>query len=517
MKESDLGCDRATVEPGAVCRDWEAVFNAAGLLALIIDPAHNIVLANRAAAEAVGMTREELVGRKCHRVFHHAESPPPGCPAAALGDGGSVGPVEMELEALNRPFWVFCSSASDQGRPPARIIHLAQEATGVKRPETGLREELTKYKALTDHLPDLFWTADLNLRTTFVSPAVKNVLGFTPAEWTTRRPEEIMTPRSLVRMRGLLSRELAEPGRSGDETSPSLTVETEHIRNDGSTVQLENRITVVRDQTGQALYLAAAARDATEARAAERLRALEAARVEQARKMEALGVLSGGVAHGFNNILAIIMGYAELTALDLPEDDLNRTSVRQIVKSAARGKDLIDRILTFSRQGELSLSDLNLNQCVKRAMEKLTVPDSIRMELNLAPDLLPIRGDRDQLEQVVVNLGINAVEAMPDGGVLTVATANQTVSGQVCELCGLEFSGRYAVLRVTDSGVGIAEQDLRRVFDPFFTTKSLGQGTGLGLSVTYGVVAGHDGHIWCRSRPGRETVFEVYLPVGSQP
>lgn len=517
MRESDLCRDRATVESETICRDWEAVFSAAELLVLIIDSAHNIVLANRAAAEAVGMSREELVGRKCHRVFHQAEGPPPGCPAAAFGNGVPLGPVEMELEALNRSFWISCAPVTDKGRPTDRIIHLAQEATGFKRPETGLREELTKYKALTDHLPDLLWTADLNLRTIFVSPAVEKILGFTPEEWSARRPEEIMTPSSLARLQGLLSGELAEPARPGDEIRPPRTVETAHIRNDGSTVQLENTITVVRDHSGRALYLAAAARDATERRAADRRRVLEAARAEQARKMEALGVLSGGVAHGFNNILAIIMGYAELTALDLPADDQNRASVGHIVKSAVRGKELIDRILTFSRQSELSLIDLNLNHCVKRAGETVTVPASIRTEMDLAPDLLPIRGDRAQLEQVIVNLVTNAVEAMPDGGVLTIATVNQAVSGQVCGLCGLEFSGRCAVLRVTDTGVGVAEQDLRRVFDPFFTTKSLGQGTGLGLSVAYGVVAGHGGHICCHSRPGRETVFEVYLPVGTQP
>ena len=510
MEESARSRDWLAVEAAAVRRNWETVFNAPGLLAMIVDQTQRIVLVSQAAAEAMGGTKESLIGRKCCRIFHHAADPPPTCPLAVAGASGSAGPVKVKLEALRRSFWVSSAPVLGNSGSISSFLYLGQGPAESSRIGAVPGGNPDKGQAGTDRPEEFFWAADLNLKTTYVSPAVEKILGYTPKERLSQQPEETMTPRSLTDLKKLVAE---EAGRTGNGSGRPFVVATEHLSKDGATVWLENRITVVRSLAGAAVSLSGTARDVTALKKADQSRT----RMEHDRKMDALGLLSGGVAHGFNNLLAIIMGFAELAMVELPEADPARSNMDQIVRATVRGKELLDRMLTFTGRVEIKPVDLNLNQCLLGAKEVLAVPDRIKVELDLASDLDPIRGDQAQLEQVIVSLATNAVEAMPDGGVLTMSTANQTISRRACGLCGQELAGRYVVLGVSDTGIGLSESDLVRVFDPFFTTKSLGQGTGLGLSVTRGLVAGHGGHIFCRAGSGGGTVFEVYLPALDRP
>jgi two-component system cell cycle sensor histidine kinase/response regulator CckA len=231
--------------------------------------------------------------------------------------------------------------------------------------------------------------------------------------------------------------------------------------------------------------------------------------------MEAIGTLAGGIAHDFNNILAAITGFTELALEDHSQGLVRENRLRRILDSAERAKELVAQILTFSRRSEVVLTDLDLNREVTLAVKLLerTIPKMIGIDLQLAENLWPIRGNQGQLEQVLVNLGTNAKDAMPNGGRLVIKTENIVLDEQYCRQHAEVIPGSYVLMTVSDTGLGMDTETARQIFDPFFTTKEVGKGTGLGLSMVYGVVKSHGGYISCYSEPGVGTTFRIYLPV----
>ena len=231
--------------------------------------------------------------------------------------------------------------------------------------------------------------------------------------------------------------------------------------------------------------------------------------------MEAIGTLAGGIAHDFNNILAAITGFTELALEDYRQGRVREDRLRRILGSAERAKELVAQILTFSHRSEVALTTLDLNSEVTQAVTLLerTIPKMIGIELDLADNLKPIRGNQGQVEQILMNLGTNAKDAMPDGGRLIIQTENIFLDEKYSRQHPEVFPGEYVLLTVSDTGSGMDADTARQVFDPFFTTKEMGKGTGLGLSIVYGVVKSHNGYISCYSEPGVGTTFRIYLPV----
>jgi CheY-like chemotaxis protein len=231
--------------------------------------------------------------------------------------------------------------------------------------------------------------------------------------------------------------------------------------------------------------------------------------------MEAIGTLAGGIAHDFNNILAAILGYAEI-ALQLGQEGLpNHQELAQVIQATERARNLVKQILTFSRKAEADLRPLDLNQAVRQALNLLgpTLPKMVRIEAHLEPNLELVRADATQMEQVLLNLAGNAADAMPEGGRLLIETQNLFLGEDDCDQ-HLELKpGRYVMLTVSDTGMGISPQVIEHIYDPFFTTKGVGRGTGLGLSTVFGIVKGHGGELTCYSEPGQGATFKVYLPV----
>lgn len=234
-----------------------------------------------------------------------------------------------------------------------------------------------------------------------------------------------------------------------------------------------------------------------------------------AQRMESIGILAGGVAHDFNNILQAISGYAQLLLMDKDADHPETPMISEIEKAARRASELTQQLLTFSRRVESSLkpADLNANvRHVKKLLER-TIPKMIRIELSLDEDLSTVKADTGQIEQVLMNIGINARQAMPEGGRLEFRTRNVRLGPEDTELMGELSPGAYVKLSITDTGQGIEPESLEYIFDPFFTTREVGQGTGLGLSMAYGIIKNHEGLITCRSQTGQGTAFDIYLPA----
>jgi two-component system cell cycle sensor histidine kinase/response regulator CckA len=234
-----------------------------------------------------------------------------------------------------------------------------------------------------------------------------------------------------------------------------------------------------------------------------------------AQKMGAVGTLAGGWAHDFNNLLQGIQGYTELLLLDKPAGDNDYTELQEISKAAGRGAELTRQLLTFSRKVESRLRPVNLNREVLNVTQLLrrTIPKMIRIELRLAPELRQVNADANQIEQVLMNLAVNANDAMPGGGRFAIETANVTLDEKYCMMHEGARPGEHVLLSVTDTGCGMDKETLEHIFEPFYTTKGVGKGTGLGLAMVYGIVKNHWGYITCSSKLGTGTPFKIYLPA----
>jgi len=231
--------------------------------------------------------------------------------------------------------------------------------------------------------------------------------------------------------------------------------------------------------------------------------------------MEAIGTLAGGIAHDFNNLLQITLGYSELLLSQKADDEAEYGDLHKIHQAALSGADLVQRLLTFSRKVEPKPVPMSLNKQI-RQVEKLlrrTILKMIDIRLELGDDDQRINADPALVEQALMNLAVNARDAMPDGGVLTVRTRNISLDEDYCRLHPEWKRGDYVLLSVSDTGQGMDEATLEHIFEPFYTTKELGRGTGLGLAMVYGIVKQHGGYISCESTLGQGTTFKIYLPV----
>jgi len=241
-------------------------------------------------------------------------------------------------------------------------------------------------------------------------------------------------------------------------------------------------------------------------------------KLQEAQKMEAVGTLAGGIAHDFNNLLQVILGYADLLRLRMGKDEPGSRELQVIVSASKRGAELTQQLLTFSRKVESKLrpTDLNLGVENTRKILARTLPKMIEIDVLLSGNLSFVNADPLQMEQVLMNLAVNAKDAMPDGGKLTIKTENVILDEEYCRTHPETRPGEYVLLEVSDTGHGMAEETLKHIFDPFFTTKGLAEGTGLGLAMVYGIVKSHDGYIDCTSDFGTGTTFKIYLPALEQ-
>ena len=295
---------------------------------------------------------------------------------------------------------------------------------------------------------------------------------------------------------------------------------TAYFTKDDRKIYIEYRNRLITPGEGEP-YITGIGRNVTERILAEREIKKLNKQMLQAQKMEAVGTLAGGIAHDFNNLLQGILGYTQILLLSRDESDPDTTRLEEIEKATQRARELTQQLLAFSRKVETKPRPVDLNQEVEQVRKLLerTIPKMITMELHLEERLDVIHADPAQLEQVMMNLGVNARDAMPDGGRLVFETENLTLDEEYCETHLGARPGRYVLLSISDTGHGMNRETLEHIFEPFFTTKEVGKGTGLGLAMVYGIIKSHGGYIMCYSEPGEGTTFKIYLPVreGDQP
>ena len=284
--------------------------------------------------------------------------------------------------------------------------------------------------------------------------------------------------------------------------------ETVRRKKDGREIDISLTISPIKNAEGGIIGASTIARDITEQKSLQR-------QLLQAQKMEAVGTLAGGIAHDFNNLLTVVLGFSELLLIGKDERDPSYADLQKIHQAARSGADLVQRILAFGRKTEITPRPLNLNHEIEQVKKLLdrTIPKMIEIELLLSDELAMVNADPVQIEQVLMNLAVNAKDAMPDGGKLTIETKNVALDEEYCRMHLGSKPGDYVLLSVSDTGHGMDKETLKHIFEPFYTTKGVGRGTGLGLAMVYGIVKQHGGYTTCYSELGVGTIFKIYLPA----
>ena len=431
----------------------------------------------------------------------------------ARGDAETIGAPSLDwvgvpLKRGNQTFGVLVVQTYESnvryGEKEKEILtFVSQHVAGAiehKRSQERLRDSESRYRSLVQSaVYGIYRSSALEDRFLDVNPAMVSMLGYSSAEevLALKISRDIYwDPDERIRL-------LGEHG----ERDRIDSVQVRWKKKDGNplTVRLSGR--TVRDQRGRIVAFEMIAEDITE-RAALELQLL------QSQKMEAVGRLAGGVAHDFNNLLTVIKGYGELMLEELKSNDPMRAEVEEIQKAADRAASLTRQLLAFSRRQVLAPKVIDLNSVVAN-MDKLLrrlLGEDVEFHTVLDPDLGRVKADPGQVEQVIMNLAVNARDAMPSGGKLTIETMNLDLDSFYAREHVTVAAGPYAMIAVSDTGIGMDAETQSHIFEPFFTTKEQGKGTGLGLSTVYGIVKQSGGYIWVYSEPGRGTTFKVYLP-----
>jgi PAS domain S-box-containing protein len=370
------------------------------------------------------------------------------------------------------------------------------------------RSEL-KYRSIFDNAVEGIFQSDFEGRFANVNNSFAAILGYASpeevkAEITDAREQLYVFPEDRENFLKLLAAHGLVTG-----------YECQVKRKDGSTGWISLSAKPTRDESGNVRIIDGYCVDITARKDAEEEKLRLEEQLRQSQKMEAIGNLAGGIAHDFNNLLHAISGYVQLLLLRKERDDPDHRYLTEMDKASQRASDLIRRLLTFSRKMKVKPIKLDLNHAIDTACRMLerTIPKMVHIDLQLADDLHQLKADPVQIEQVLINLVTNAVDAMDNRGQMIIRTENFHAAGDLHKRYLEILSGDYVRLSVSDSGQGMDEETLQHIFEPFFTTKAVGKGTGLGLATVYGIVKGHQGHISCYSEVNKGTTFDIYFPV----
>ena len=380
------------------------------------------------------------------------------------------------------------------------VLSIARDISRRKQAQEKLRKSEEKYFNLIQQANDAIYLLYKD-RFEVINNRFEEIFGITREE--ANSPEfdfmELVAPESqpLVKKHMLKT-------KSGEESNPRY--EFTAINKQGKKIEVEATISHIAYKEGVAIQ--GILRDITERKKMQK-------QLQQAQKLKSIGTLAGGVAHDFNNILTVIIGLAQLVIKRMDRDDPNINHLKNINESAERAAKLTDQLLLFSRKKDTEFSLVNLNAIISRLNKMLyrLIGEDISMHPDFADDLWRIRADENQIEQVITNLVVNARDAMPEGGQLTICTQNITIGEEKSKITPNINPGEYVLLSVEDTGKGIEKDIKDKIFDPFFTTKNRSQGTGMGLSVVHGIIKKHNGVINVYSEPGQGTIFRIYFPA----
>jgi PAS domain S-box-containing protein len=484
----------------------EAITTSLGEGLYALDRTGSVMFMNPAAELALGWKEAELVGQNMHAAIHFQKAdgtlnPATECPLLGVLKSGHT--VKIESDTFTRkdggvfPVSYTASPIITEGEVVGAVLAFHDIAER-QRAEEALRESEERYRDLVENAHDIIYEHELEGNYTSTNKAGEQITGYSSEETLKLNLAQTVAPEYLEKAQQMFRRKLA-----GEKIT---AYELEIITKRGKQVAVEVNTRLVY-QNGVPMGVQGIARDVTERKQLEE-------QLRRSQKLEAVGQLAGGVAHDFNNLLTVINGYSDLLLRKLGEGDAMRLNVEEIKKAGERAAALTRQLLAFSRKQVLQPKVLKLNAVVAdiEKMLRRLIGEDIDLLTVLEPSLGQIKADPGQIEQVILNLAVNARDAMPQGGKITIETRNVHLDNEYARKHTLIRGGHYVMLVISDTGTGMDSDTQARIFEPFFTTKSQGKGTGLGLSTVYGIVKQSEGNIWVYSEIGKGTSFKVYLP-----
>jgi PAS domain S-box-containing protein len=475
--------------------------NAADMIA-VVDMEGKRIYNSLSYQKALGYSPEELQASSSFEQIHPDDRERVKKAAAEARHSGMGKTLEYRLRHKNGTWLVLESTSSvirNAKGEPEKLVIVNRDITERKRTEEALRRSESGFRSVVEDAPYGIYRTSLTGQFLQVNPALQRMLGYESTEELLRRDLQ----NHIFRHAGEYQR-LTEHLACTEEIKD---LEMEWKRQDGTPITVRCSGRRINDENGVPAYFEVFAEDVTEKRVLEK-------QLRMAQKMEAIGRLSGGIAHDFNNLLGVIIGYSGVLKKQLGPGSPLCEHALEIEKAGQRASSLTKQLLAFSRQQVLTPAVLNLNS-LATDMEKMLprlLGEDVEVSLALDSELGNVKADQSQIEQVIMNLAVNARDAMPTGGKLKIQTSNVHLDQAYTWNHPGSKVGDYVLLAVTDTGTGMDAATLTHIFEPFFTTKERGKGTGLGLATVYGVVKQSNGYIWVDSTPGRGTSFEIYLP-----
>jgi PAS domain S-box-containing protein len=486
-----------------------AVVNTAVHGVILIDSAGTVLMFNPACERLFGYRAEEVIGRNVKMLM-----PSPyrdghdgyitnylrTGEAKVIGIGREV--VAQRKDGSTFPMDLQIGEARHDGT--VAFVGIIHDLTERKRVERSLQESAARLKAVVDTAVDGVILIDMQGIVTMFNPVCERLFGYRADEVIGRNVKMLMP----APYRGEHDRYIANYLHTGERKIIGIGREVAGQRKDGTTFPMDLSVGEARQEGGS--IFVGMIHDLTQRKRTEE-------QLAQAQKMEAVGQLSGGLAHDFNNLLTVVVGNAETLSLALKARPDLKQAADMIATAGERGAELTRRLLAFSRRQMLQPSQINCNRLIDSMQRMLwrTLREDIEIRIALAPDLWPAFADAGQLESAILNLAINARDAMADGGGLSISTANVAVDEHYRDRYPEVTPGNYVLIAVTDTGEGMPPEVLARAFEPFFTTKEVGKGSGLGLSMVYGFMKQSNGHVSIYSEVNLGTTVRLYLPAHS--
>jgi PAS domain S-box-containing protein len=509
----DLTRRRQAEEAARKMEEYRNLFKLANDPILIFDLAGNVLDVNDKACATYRIPRADIIRMNIEDLSLEPEV------SRQRFEKMRVGETFEEFETIQRradgaPLYFLINPTAIEYQGQRAILRINRDVTQRKEIEAEQERLQSERDQLLEQLqiqievmPMAFILTDSTHRTCYWNPAAERIFGYSKQEMIGEYSHRLLVPPDSQPYIEKIFQEIA----NGESLSSSFT---ENVTKDGRQLTCEWYTTPLKKSDGKFLGIMSMAHDVTDFRRMEMERQKKEEQLRQAQKMEAVGQLAGGIAHDFNNLLTAINGYADITLKRLPEIDPLRQNVEQIRKAGLRAASLTRQLLAFSRKQVLQAKILDLNEVVQdmdKMLRRLIGEDIDLVTLPLR-DLGKVKADPGQIEQILLNLVVNARDAMPRGGKITIETNNAYLDGVYAARHLSVQPGNYIRLSVSDTGVGMNERIRSQIFEPFFTTKEPGKGTGLGLSTVYGIVKQSGGSIWVYSEPGQGTTFKIYLP-----
>jgi len=476
----------------------------------ITDSEGQITYLNNKFCEISKYTYEELIGQKYFTISQNSHSPEFFAEIMQTIGSGNIWKGEIKSRSGSGGYYwtetTIVPALGDDGKPQ-KYIFISHDITESKEAGELLQHSETYYRALIENASDLISIIDADGKMSYQSPSVKRLLGYEHEEIIGSFCSDFVHPDDSEKAKNAIEKITQNPRQT-------VEIEVRFLHKDGFWRNFACTLTNLVDNPA-IRGIVSNAFDVTEReRAAQALRESEE-QLRQAQKLESVGRLAGGIAHDFNNMLTAINGYSDLMLAKLSMDDPLRRNVEEIKKASMRSAELTRQLLAFSRRQIMQPIVVDINKIISEmtVMMRRLIGEDIQLVTSLSPDIGLIEADPGQLNQVVLNLVVNARDAMLHGGTIMIETERVFLDGHYASQHISVKPGNYVMLAVSDTGCGMDEETKNQIFEPFFTTKETEKGTGLGLSTVYGIIKQSGGNIWVYSEVGKGTTFKIYLPV----